>query len=48
MSFNSLKTFLVETLLYIAIIAGVYFLYFNPSKQDELPKSKVPFVYQQF
>ncbi len=42
------KTFLLETALYTAIIVGLYFLYFNPNSEQQKPKSKIPFVYQQF
>lgn len=45
---KKLSVFLIETLIYVAIILGFYFLYFNPNQQNEKPKSKVPFVYQQF
>ncbi|MEY4877505.1 MAG: hypothetical protein RL708_2655 [Bacteroidota bacterium] len=48
MQTKNIRIFLIETALYTAIILGFYFLYFNPNHQNEKPKSKVPFVYQQF
>ena len=43
----NLKLFMKEILIYTAIILGFYFLYFKQAENDK-PKSKVPFVYQQF
>jgi hypothetical protein len=48
MQTKNIKSFLLEMALYTAIILGFFFLYFNPNNQNEKPKSKIPFVYQQF
>lgn len=44
---TNLKQFFKEFFIYTAIILGFYFLYFHQA-ENEKPKSKIPFVYQQF